>query len=59
LAVAFQNATGPDGITGTPPIKSTDYRPGKIGSTVLLDPDKAPTFFKQIEAGKLPAGPVS
>lgn len=58
LALAFRNATGPGGITGTPPIRSLDYRPGGVGSTVQLDPDLAPAFFQQIRDGKLPAGPV-
>ncbi|WP_456818153.1 LCP family protein [Cellulomonas sp. URHB0016] len=58
MALAFKAANGEGGITGTPPIKSINYRPGKIGSTVLLDPDAAPAFFVAIRDGKLPAGPV-
>ncbi len=58
VALAFRSATGPGGITGTPPIKSLDYRPGHVGSTVLLDPDTTPTFFAQIAAGDLPPGVV-
>jgi LCP family protein required for cell wall assembly len=58
MALAFKAANGAGGITGTPPIKSIDYRPGRIGSTVLLDPDTAPAFFAAIRDGKLPAGPV-
>lgn len=58
LALAFRNANGPEGITGTPPISDTDYRPGNIGSTVRLDPDLAPQFWSDIAAGALPAGPV-
>ncbi|GCD22061.1 transcriptional regulator [Cellulomonas algicola] len=58
LALAFRAATGPEGITGTPPIADMDYRPGDVGSTVLLDPDQAPTFFAAIRDGSLPPGAV-
>lgn len=58
LALDFRAATGPKGITGTPPIKNLDYRPGNAGSTVQLDPVATPTFFAQIRDGKLPAGTV-
>ncbi|WP_291886929.1 LCP family protein [Cellulomonas sp.] len=59
LALAFKAANGDGGITGTPPIKSIDYRPGhNLGSTVLLDPDATPAFFAAIRDGSLPAGPV-
>jgi len=58
LALAFRDATGPEGIRGTPPITSMDYRPGGIGSTVLLDPDASPGFWTAIRDGSLPPGPV-
>jgi LCP family protein required for cell wall assembly len=58
MALAFRAANGPDGITGTPPISDTDYRPGDVGSTVRLDPDAAPAFFVGIRDGSLPAGVV-
>ncbi|UZN01945.1 LCP family protein [Cellulomonas sp. S1-8] len=58
LAMAFRDANGEGGITGTPPIASMDHRPGDIGSTVLLDPDLAPGFFTSIRDGSLPPGPV-
>lgn len=58
LALAFRRATGPEGITGTPPISNPDHRPGGVGSTVLLDPDQAPAFWVGIRDGSLPAGPV-
>ncbi|MCG7288376.1 LCP family protein, partial [Cellulomonas sp. ACRRI] len=58
LALAFRAATGPGGITGTPPIKSLDYRPGGAGSTVLLDPDQTPSFFAAIRDGSLEPGVV-
>jgi len=58
LALAFRAASGPGGITGTPPIASLDYRPGSAGSTVLLDEAQTPTFFQQIRDGSLPPGVV-
>ena len=59
LALAFRSATGPGGVTGTPPIIDLDYRPGDgIGSTVRLDPDATPTFFEQVRDGTLPPGVV-
>ncbi|ROS78580.1 LCP family protein [Cellulomonas sp. PhB143] len=56
LALTFNRASGPDGVTGTPPISDPDYRPGGVGSTVLLDPDKAPQFFEDVMNGDLKAG---
>jgi hypothetical protein len=58
LALAFRDATGPDGIRGTPPIANMDYRPGNVGSTVLLDPETTPAFWVAIRDGALPPGPV-
>jgi len=58
FALAFRDATGPKGITGTPPIKSMDYRPGNVGSTVQLDPKLTPVFFQAIKNGTLPPGTV-
>ncbi|WP_182111779.1 LCP family protein [Actinotalea sp. JY-7876] len=58
LALAFRRATGPEGITGTPPIADPDHRPGGVGSTVLLDPDATPGFWAGIRDGSLPPGPV-
>lgn len=58
LALAFRSANGDGGITGTPPISTIDYRPGNVGSTVLLDPDLSPQFWKDIQDGTLPPGPV-
>ncbi|MCC2335710.1 LCP family protein [Cellulomonas wangsupingiae] len=56
LALAFRDANGEGGITGTPPIASLDHRPGGIGSTVLLDPDLTPAFFTAVRDGTLPPG---
>lgn len=58
LALAFRAANGPGGVTGTPPIKSVDYRAGAVGSTVLLDPAAAPTFWAQVRDGTLSPGKV-
>jgi LCP family protein required for cell wall assembly len=57
LALAFRDATGPDGIRGTPPIASVDYRPGNVGTAVLLDPETSPAFWAAIRDGLLPPGP--
>lgn len=56
LALAFRRASGPDGITGTPDIADPDYRPGNLGSTVLLDPDTTPAFFAGVMDGTLEPG---
>lgn len=58
LVMDFRKANGSGGITGTPPISNPNYRPGGVGSTVLLDPDTAPQFWANIRDGKLPAGQV-
>lgn len=58
LALAFRDANGAGGVTGTPPIASMDYRPGGVGSTVLLDPDQTPGFFAAVRDGSLPPGQV-
>lgn len=58
LALAFRSATGPTGVKGTPPILDADYRPGGVGSTVRLDPDATPGFFRAIMNGTLAPGPV-
>src|SRR5699024_4819116 len=36
LALAFRNASGSDGVRGTPPISSAHSPPGRLGSAVLL-----------------------
>lgn len=53
LALAFRSATGDGGLSGTPPIADYDYRPGAIGSTVLLDAAAAPVFFQRLRDGEL------
>ncbi len=54
MAVAFRAATGPSGVRGTPPIGDNDYRPGGLGSTVLLDEAALPPFLQQVQDGTLP-----
>ncbi len=56
LGLAFRAARGDGGVTGTPPIASINYRPGGIGSAVLLDPDLTPGFFADLAAGRLAPG---
>ena len=53
MALAFRAATGPGGTRGTPPIADNDYRPGGVGSTVLLDEAALPAFFQQVQDGSL------
>ena len=57
LALAFRAATGEGGVTGTPPVADLDYRPGGgAGSTVLLDPETAPAFWRDLREGTLAPG---
>ncbi|WP_239073221.1 LCP family protein [Sediminihabitans luteus] len=56
LGLAFRAATGPDGVTGTPPISNPDYRPGGVGSTVLLDPETVPQFWTDVLEGNFEPG---
>ncbi|WP_407316869.1 LCP family protein [Isoptericola halotolerans] len=56
LALAFKAATGPDGVTGTPPIADPGYNPGNgVGSTVLLSED-ADQFWVDVRDGELEPG---
>lgn len=59
MALAFKDATGPKGITGTAEIANVDYWPDSgIGSTVLLDDKANATLFQQLRAGTHQAGTV-
>ncbi|WP_125774518.1 LCP family protein [Antribacter gilvus] len=58
LALAFRAASGPEGITGTPPISSMDYRPGNVGSTVQLNPETVGQFWVDVRDGNLAPGQV-
>ncbi len=53
LALTFRSATGPEGVRGAPPIADYDYRPGGLGSTVLLDEAAAPGFFRSLSDGSV------
>ncbi|MFE6971705.1 LCP family protein [Isoptericola sp. NPDC057653] len=57
LGLAFKAATGPKGVTGTPPIENPGYNPGTgVGSTVLLDADKTEKFWADVRDGNLEPG---
>ncbi|MFE5292874.1 LCP family protein [Isoptericola sp. NPDC056618] len=57
LGLAFKAATGPEGVTGTPPIANPGYDPGTgVGSTVLLDEDKVDQFWADVRDGELDPG---
>lgn len=52
MGLAFRNATGSDGVRGAPPIADMNYRPGGVGSTVLLA-DNADAFFAAVADGSV------
>ncbi|MDU0863762.1 LCP family protein [Actinomyces urogenitalis] len=52
MMMAFRSASSA-GLTGAPPISSLDYRPGGIGSAVLLQDTTAPDFFAKVRSGEL------
>ncbi|AEG45129.1 LCP family protein [Isoptericola variabilis] len=57
LAFAFRKATGPEGVTGTPPIANPGYDPGTgVGSTVLLDEDEIDQFWADLRDGAFEPG---
>ncbi|WP_425956282.1 LCP family protein [Xylanimonas sp. McL0601] len=59
MALAFRAANGPNGVTGTPPIRSLNFRGGNgSGSSVQLDPDTSPAFWRDLANGDLPPGQV-
>jgi LCP family protein required for cell wall assembly len=53
LAFAFRDATGDEGISGAPPISSTNFRPGNIGAAVQLDPPTIEQFWLDLRDGNL------
>ncbi|WP_226924789.1 LCP family protein [Georgenia satyanarayanai] len=55
MGLAFRSASGSGGLVGPPPIADPNYRPGGVGSTVLLDPNLAPDFFARLATGDLTA----
>ncbi|WP_435298372.1 LCP family glycopolymer transferase [Timonella sp. A28] len=56
LALAFRSANSEQGVTGTPPIVSLNYRPGGVGAAVQLDEEATPVFFTDIAEGNLEPG---
>ncbi len=57
LALAFREATGPRGVTGTPPIANPGYDPGTgVGSTVLLDEETVGQFWADVRDGGFEPG---
>lgn len=53
MALGFRDASGADGVVGAPPISDYNYRPGGVGSTVLLDPDRIGTFWRAVTDGSV------
>src|SRR5699024_376670 len=53
LALAFKNATVLCGVRGTPPISSTNYQPGGVGSTVLVTDEDAAWFLDKVGDGSI------
>ena len=56
IAMTFRSAQGDQAVTGTPPIKDWGYRVKGVGSTVLLDPDKADQFWEDVATGAFEPG---
>ncbi|MFI8525513.1 LCP family protein [Promicromonospora sukumoe] len=56
LGLAFRSANGKDGVTGTPPIASINYRTPSGASAVLLDENQTGEFWAKIRDGEYPAG---
>jgi len=59
MALAFRAASGPEGLHTTPPVADPDYRPGGVGSTVLLDEDAAAQFFEDVARGRIEPTPAA
>ncbi len=59
LALAFRDATGSDGVTGSVYFSNIDYRPSSgIGSCVLLDDEKNLELFQTLQEGTQEPGTV-
>ena len=58
MALAFKNATGEEGITGSVYWTDPDYQDAGIGSTVLLDDSRNTQLFSELVAGTHAAGTV-
>ncbi|WP_308283208.1 LCP family protein [Bifidobacterium pluvialisilvae] len=59
MALAFRNATGANGVTGSVYYQNANYYPPSgIGSTILLDGVRNTELFDQLEAGTHAPGTV-
>ncbi|MFJ3405849.1 LCP family protein [Promicromonospora sp. NPDC090134] len=56
LGLAFRSANGDDGVTGTPPIATINYRTPSGASAVLLDENQTGEFWAKVRDGKYAAG---
>nr|BFF20543.1 LCP family protein [Promicromonospora thailandica] len=56
LALAFRSANGDDGVTGTPPIATINYRTPSGASAVQLDPNTVGEFWAKIRDGEYQPG---
>lgn len=58
MVMAFRDATGEGGISGSLYWTDPDYYPGGIGSTVLLDDARNTSLFQELEQGSHAPGQV-
>lgn len=58
MALAFKDATGSKGISGSVYWSNPDYYMDGVGSSVLLDDAKNTELFSQLAAGTHAAGTV-
>ena len=58
MALAFKNATGKDGVTGSVYWTDPDYQDAGVGSSVLLDDSRNKQLFAELAAGTHDAGTV-
>lgn len=56
MGLAFRTANGDDGVTGTPPIATINYRTPSGASAVQLDENQTPEFWAKIRDGEYEPG---
>ncbi|MDR7384060.1 LCP family protein [Promicromonospora iranensis] len=56
MGLAFRTANGDDGVTGTPPIATINYRTPSGASAVQLDDNQTPEFWAKIRDGEYEPG---
>ncbi|MFC0266204.1 LCP family protein [Alloscardovia macacae] len=56
MALAFRDATGAQGVTGSVYFDNLDYEPGGIGSAVHLDASRNTQLFQQLNDGSIAGG---